>query len=154
MTVELHFQQESNAEDIPSEADFTTWVQATLTQQQRTTAELTIRIVDKEEMAALNETYRKKPGPTNVLSFPYEVEEFMDLDLMGDTVLCAPVIAEQAQAYNKPSIEHWAHLTVHSTLHLLGYDHIQEDDAKEMESLEISIMKSLGYPNPYGDDNH
>ena len=115
-------------------------------------AELSIRIVDEAESADLNHTYRHKSGPTNVLSFPCEVPDGVPLDLLGDLVICAPVVAREAQAQGKASEAHWAHMVIHGVLHLRGYDHIDTAEAERMEALEIDILSRLGYPNPYETD--
>ncbi len=133
----------------PSEADIQRWVSAALQAEQRDDAELTVRIVAEDESAELNEQYRHKSGPTNVLSFPFECPPEVELDLLGDLVICAPVVQREAQEQHKEEQAHWAHMVVHGTLHLLGYDHLQQDEAEAMESREISIMEELGYTNPY-----
>lgn len=135
----------------------TTWVAAALdasdySANHSAAAELTLRIVDADESRSLNNTYRHKDKPTNVLSFPCEVPEIPDLTLLGDLVVCAPLVIEEAQAQRKTTEAHWAHLVVHGTLHLIGYDHIEDTEAEIMESLETRIMIELGYPNPYADD--
>jgi len=114
-------------------------------------AELSIRIVDKQEIAALNKTYRHKDGPTNVLSFPIDLPDGVDLeyDLLGDIVIAADIVQQEAIQQNKSFISHFTHMLVHGTLHLLGFDHISDDDAKIMEDHEIVIMKELNFPTPY-----
>lgn len=107
-------------------------------------ATVTMRFVDAEESQHLNDTYRGKNKPTNVLSFPYE-----DEPLMGDIVFCPSVIYAEAKAQNKTITAHMAHLVVHGMLHLMGYDHLNDRDAKEMESLETEIMADLGFADPY-----
>lgn len=107
-------------------------------------ATITMRFVDDEESQHLNDTYRGKNKPTNVLSFPYE-----DEPLMGDIVFCPSVIAREAKAQGKTITAHMAHLVVHGVLHLMGYDHLNDRDAKEMESLETEILADLGFANPY-----
>lgn len=134
---------------IPSKTQLQKWVDAVLQQQQKT-GEITIRIVDVDESAYLNQTYRHKTGPTNVLSFPFQsMVNLPNLPLLGDLVLCAPLVAQEAKAQAKTEIAHWAHLIVHGTLHLLGYDHINDKDAMIMENLEIKILTQLGFENPY-----
>jgi len=114
-----------------------------------------IRIVDEAESAELNLHYRHKPGPTNVLSFPFEWPEGLDEDeggeatLLGDLVICAPVVEREALEQHKQLADHWAHMIIHGLLHLLGYDHIEESDAEEMETKEIAILKKLHIENPY-----
>jgi probable rRNA maturation factor len=114
-------------------------------------AEMTIRIVDETEMTSLNGTYRGKHYPTNVLSFPFDMPEDIDLDLpiLGDLVICASVVEKEATEQHKIVADHWAHMVVHGTLHLLGYDHEQDDAAASMEAEEITILKTLGFQNPY-----
>jgi probable rRNA maturation factor len=108
-----------------------------------------VRIVDEQESAELNEQYRHKQGPTNVLSFPFECPPGVELNLLGDLVICAPVVQREAQQQQKQELAHWAHMVVHGTLHLLGYDHLQQDEAEAMENREIRIMEDLGYSDPY-----
>lgn len=107
-------------------------------------ATVTMRFVDEDESQHLNDTYRCKNKPTNVLSFPYE-----DEPLMGDIVFCPSVITKEAKAQGKTVTAHMAHLVVHGMLHLMGYDHLNDRDAKEMESLETEILADLGFANPY-----
>lgn len=137
--------------NLPSEELLTSWFEKTI-KSFRTQAEITIRIVDKEESQELNNMYRQKDKPTNVLSFPFEAPIGVELDLLGDLVLCRQVIENEAEEQNKSPLAHWAHMVVHGSLHLLGYDHINEIDAEEMESLEVSIMHALGFENPYALD--
>jgi probable rRNA maturation factor len=129
-----------------------TWAKAVLALQTEHW-EVTLRIVDSEEMRALNSRYRQKPGPTNVLSFPYD-EEDCDFDkpgrrYLGDIVICAEVVNQEALDQHKSREAHWAHMVIHGVLHLLGYDHIEESDAHQMEETEMNILKHLGFPNPY-----
>lgn len=114
-------------------------------------AELTIRIVDKAEITELNSTYRKKNKPTNVLSFPFDMPDELtdETPMLGDIIICADVIEEEALAQHKTEEAHWAHMVVHGTLHLLGFDHEDEADADMMEAEEITILHSLGFENPY-----
>lgn len=113
--------------------------------------EVTIRIVDEEEMSALNSQFRRKQGPTNVLSFPFNMQAGVELDLpiLGDIAICAPVVYQEAQAQGKPLEAHFAHLVIHGVFHLLGYDHKTDQEADAMETLEITALKGLGFPNPY-----
>jgi probable rRNA maturation factor len=112
-------------------------------------AEIVVRIVDEQESAELNEQYRHKSGPTNILSFPADLPEGIELDLLGDLVICAPVIEKEALEQNKILAHHWAHIIVHGVLHLLGYDHIDETQAELMENKEIVILNKLHINNPY-----
>jgi probable rRNA maturation factor len=108
-----------------------------------------IRIVDKEEICLLNNTYRKQDKSTNVLSFESNLPIEVDEKLLGDVVICTKVVMDEAKEQNKSFNDHLIHITIHGTLHLLGYDHIKEDDAKIMESLEIDFLKKIGVNNPY-----
>jgi len=112
-------------------------------------AEVTVRVVGEEEMADLNHSYRHKDGTTNVLSFSYDIPPGMHIPLLGDLVICAPVAAQEALAQGKTLEAHWAHLVVHGTLHLLGFDHEESIAATAMETLETQIMAELSYPDPY-----
>lgn len=114
-------------------------------------AEITIRIVDVDEMSLLNSTYRQKKGPTNVLSFPFILPEDIEIDIpiLGDIVVCAEVVNREAHEQHKSQESHWAHMIIHGVFHLLGYDHETDKDADIMESLETEIMQTLGFANPY-----
>ena|SRR5438132_347841 len=144
----LHLQVNLSDSNIPQEHEFQLWLDILLSREKRP-LEVNILIVDTEEGAQYNQTYRHKVGPTNVLSFPFEQPEGLDLPILGDIVLCAPVILSEANAQKKSLKAHYAHLTIHGCLHLLGYDHIKEEDANQMEALEVNIMNKLEYPNPY-----
>ena len=135
----------------PSDALIQGWVESALGGR-RDVAEMTIRIVDEAESAELNQTYRQKQGATNVLSFPFEAPADVPMDLLGDLVICATVVEQQARQQHKTNEAHWAHMVVHGTLHLLGYDHIEEQQAEAMEALEISILKDMGLSNPYEEE--
>ena len=137
---------------LPAAQQMLAWVEAALEAEQRG-VELVIRLVDEAESAELNETYRGKPGPTNVLSFPFDMPpEVEEARLLGDLVICAPVVRLEAREQGKPELAHWAHLVVHGTLHLQGYDHQAEAEAAEMEGLERQILARLGYPDPYHEE--
>jgi len=138
-----------SADGIPGIASIRQWVMQALPAEQAS-AELTIRIVDEAEITSLNMQYRGKDGATNVLSFPYEAMTGVETELLGDVVICAPVVASEAIAQGKPLEAHWAHLVIHGVLHLLGYDHKQSPDAVRMESTEAELLASLGYQKPYG----
>lgn len=133
---------------LPTLAQFTDWATQAIRPTQEG-IELTVRIVDTEESHALNLQYRGKDRPTNVLSFPFEVPEGIELPLLGDLVICRQVVEKEAQEQGISLISHYAHLTVHGCLHLLGYDHIEDDEAEEMESLETEIMLAMGFADPY-----
>jgi len=131
---------------VPEDEKFLRWASAAVKREE---AELVIRIVDETESAELNEHYRHKAGPTNVLSFPFEVPEGIPNNLLGDLVICAAVVEREAREQGKDLEAHWAHMVVHGVLHLQGYDHISESDAAVMEAEEIAILNDLGFPNPY-----
>ncbi|WP_337840838.1 rRNA maturation RNase YbeY [Rheinheimera sp.] len=149
MAVILDLQLASNAANLPTEAQFQQWLDAAVLPFQQD-AEVTIRIVDEDESRQLNFDYREKDKPTNVLSFPFELPPGVDeLPLLGDLVICAAVVATEAAEQGKALHHHWAHMVVHGCLHLLGYDHIDDADAEEMEQEEIQILATLGIENPY-----
>ena len=146
--VSLDLQIASEASDIPQQTEFEQWVALALSGRKEV-AELIIRIVDNDESQTLNREYRQKDKPTNVLSFPAEVPDFVDLPLLGDLVICAPVVLKESLEQHKTASAHWAHMVIHGVLHLLGYDHIEEDEAELMESLEIALLTKLGLESPY-----
>ncbi|MCY9845386.1 rRNA maturation RNase YbeY [Vibrio caribbeanicus] len=149
MTIVLDLQiAVENEKDLPTYEDILLWLDSTLAKF-KPQAEVTIRVVDEPESQELNHDYRGKDKPTNVLSFPFEAPPGIDIDLLGDLVICKQVVEREAIEQNKPLISHWAHMVVHGCLHLLGYDHIEDQEAEEMESLETEIMKSMGYSDPY-----
>ena len=146
---EVDIQRISESTTIPSDVKLKMWVEQALYDYQQD-AEVLIRIVDQQEMIDLNTQYRNKQGPTNILSFPFEVPELItDLFLLGDLVICATVMEQEALAQEKTPQDHWAHIIVHGILHLLGYDHVVNDDAMEMEAKEILILQQLNITNPY-----
>jgi probable rRNA maturation factor len=134
---------------VPDLALFQQWAEAALQEDVTEDCELSIRLVDIAESAELNQSYRGKSGPTNVLSFPFESPIPMEPILLGDLVICVPVVEKEALAQTKQNEHHWAHLVVHGCLHLLGYDHIENDEAEEMEAFEIEILQTLAIDNPY-----
>lgn len=149
MTAKIIIQNIVATLEAPRKKQFQTWVDATLGPDYPDT-ELCIRIVDTEESEMLNTKYRDKNKPTNVLSFPFEMENLeLESNILGDLVVCAEVLHEEAAAQGKALEAHWAHMIVHGTLHLLGYDHQSEEDALVMETREIEILKKFGYDNPY-----
>lgn len=154
MKVTVYLQTATSESNLPTRQQFKQWVHAALLQAdpkllQADVLELTVRLVDKAESAFFNEKYRHKKGPTNVLSFPSEATELEETRYLGDLVICVPLVQEEAVMQGKQPIAHWAHLTVHGTLHLLGYDHEESAEAEEMESLEVNVLATLGYENPY-----
>jgi probable rRNA maturation factor len=135
---------------VPASPSFRRWIEAALKgARRRKASEVSIRIVDIEEGQALNLQYRGRDYATNVLSFPVELPPGVDLPLIGDLVICAPVVAREAAEQGKKPADHWAHLTIHGTLHLLGYDHIDEAEAEAMEALETKVLAGLGISDPY-----
>lgn len=139
-------------DNLPNEADFNRWVAAALSAINYDQAtSVAIRIVNRAEIQELNHTYRQQDKPTNVLSFPFDMPEGIDElpPFLGDLAICAQVVFDEAEEQNKTAQAHWAHMVVHGTLHLLGYDHIDDAEAEEMEAIEISVLKKLGYANPY-----
>ncbi len=148
MQLFLEIQVASKQANLPKPEKFRKWARAAL-QGQRVLAEMTIRIVDEDESAELNQRYRGKSGATNVLSFPAEDVAHAAPRLLGDLVICAPIVAREAIAQGKTPTAHWAHLVAHGVLHLLGFDHEQEARAMEMEALEVQILAGLDFPNPY-----
>jgi probable rRNA maturation factor len=132
----------------PDKAQIQQWVDAALQGHDKDT-EIVVRIVDVHESAQLNKQYRHKPGPTNILSFPADIPEGIGLNLLGDLVVCAPVVEREALEQQKTLSHHWAHIIIHGVLHLLGYDHILDDEAEVMESKEVSILQTLNISNPY-----
>ena len=137
-----------NLEGLPTEDQIVQWATAAV-QPEGDEVEMTVRIVDEAESHELNLTYRGKDRPTNVLSFPFECPDEVELPLLGDLVICRQVVEREAAEQDKPLMAHWAHMVVHGSLHLLGYDHIENDEAEEMESLETQIMQGLGFDDPY-----
>ncbi|MBO6258488.1 MAG: rRNA maturation RNase YbeY [Succinivibrio sp.] len=112
-------------------------------------AELTVRLVDEDEIHNLNRDYRQVDRPTNILSFPFECPPEVSIPLIGDLVICTSILKKEAAEQQKSFWEHFAHLIVHGTLHLIGYDHIEPEDAQIMEPLEVRALAVLGYPDPY-----
>ena len=134
---------------LPELALFQQWAEVALKEDVTEDCELSIRLVDVAESAELNLTYRAKSGPTNVLSFPFDSPIPMEPKLLGDLVICVPLVNNEALEQAKQVEHHWAHLVVHGCLHLLGYDHIEHDEAEEMEAFEIEILQTLAIDNPY-----
>ncbi|MBI2969645.1 MAG: rRNA maturation RNase YbeY [Gammaproteobacteria bacterium] len=133
---------------LPRRDQIVAWVNAALRDHAHD-AELTVRLVDEGEAAELNRRWRGRSGPTNVLSFPVSGLEQAAPGLLGDIVVCAPVVEREAEQQGKRPEAHWAHMVIHGTLHLLGYDHENNEEADIMESLEATILAGLGFPNPY-----
>lgn len=159
MTIHIDLQIESESKQLPSLESLTLWANKAYQSKESEgegESDITIRIVDIEESAELNKTYRGKEGPTNVLSFPFEAPPGIDIHLLGDVslgdlVVCAPVVEREASEQHKALLAHWAHMVVHGVLHLQGYDHIEDEEALIMERLETEIIMELDYPAPYQD---
>jgi probable rRNA maturation factor len=134
---------------VPSAASFRRWVGTVLTHARRRHAGLNIAIIDRMQARELNRQFRGRDYATNVLSFPYEPGPGERTALLGDIGLCAPVVAHEAAEQRKPLRNHYAHLTVHGVLHLLGHDHENERDARRMEAIERRILATFGIPDPY-----
>jgi len=149
VNLQLAVQRVSAVPGQPGDDQFQRWAEAVL-QERREPAELTLRLVDDEESRRLNRQYRGKDRPTNVLSFPFQVPSEVPSALLGDLLICAPLVAREADEQGKVAEAHWAHMTVHGILHLLGYDHQDEQQAAEMEAREAAILTGLGYGDPYG----
>jgi probable rRNA maturation factor len=137
------------AKAIPSLEQIEAWANAVLVAENTGEQEITVRFTDDEESQTLNHEYRGKDKPTNVLSFPFEVPPGIEMNLLGDLVICVPVIMREAEEQDKTPTNHYAHMVVHGILHLLGYDHIDDADADIMEAKEIRILASLNIGNPY-----
>lgn len=149
MSIELDLQLAvENEQGLPTETQFSQWLTRAVAPF-KPQAEVTIRVVDEPESHQLNLEYRGKDKSTNVLSFPFEAPPGIEIDLLGDLVICRQVVEREAEEQQKPLIAHWAHMVVHGSLHLLGYDHIEDDEAIEMESLETEIMQEMGFEDPY-----
>jgi probable rRNA maturation factor len=147
---EVHVNYAVPRRAIPAAASFRRWAEAAVeASRRRKPAELSIRVVDEREGHALNWRYRHKDCATDVLSFAAEVPRGITTALLGDLVICAPIVARAARELRIPLKNHYAHLTIHGVLHLLGHDHQQTDDAARMKSLEIRTLRALGLPDPY-----
>jgi probable rRNA maturation factor len=134
---------------LADEAKFSNILQVVLDDLGKGEGELLIRLVDKQEIQQLNKDYRHKDKTTNVLSFPSDLPIEIDESILGDVVICIDVVIKEAQAQNKRFEDHLTHMAIHGALHLLGYDHIEEEDAVKMESLEVKILEKLKIDNPY-----
>ncbi|MEP6882285.1 MAG: rRNA maturation RNase YbeY [Dokdonella sp.] len=152
MALDLHLSRSSglSPRGLPQRASFQQWIETTLRMaKRRGNSELSIRLVDVDEGRSLNRQYRHRDYATNVLSFAVELPADVKLPLLGDLVICAPVVSREASEQGKPLRDHYAHMTIHGTLHLLGYDHEIEADAECMEALERRLLAELGIDDPY-----
>lgn len=168
-TVKVDLQNPNKFDELPELSSIQTWCEECIQKESAPKAfedsfSIVIRVVDSVESADLNNDYRQKEGPTNVLSFPNEVPEFM-LNIegapeikeqnshLGDLVICEPLVKKEALEQSKPIMAHWAHLIVHGMLHLQGFDHIDDVEAEQMEALEVVILEKFGFLNPYNNLN-
>lgn len=153
----LHFENASALNGLPSEQDFFRWIWIALKNEYRQ-ADISLLLLDEDEARAYNRDYRDKDYATNVLSFALNeggiIPEQLSDGLCGDLIICAPVVLKEAAEQGKTAEQHFAHLTMHGTLHLMGYDHMEETEAEEMEAIEIRLMQQSGYPNPYREDEY
>lgn len=151
----LHFDNQSSLSGLPSEKDFYRWAWHTLKNEYRR-ADIGIVLLDEEPARAYNRDYRGKDYATNVLSFALNEGGTMPGQLSdglyGDLIICPQVVLKEAAEQGKTPAQHFAHLTIHGTLHLMGYDHIEDSEAEIMETLETRLLNQLGYPNPYRQD--
>ncbi len=147
-TTAIEVQYASSNLSLPAEKSLQRWAEAAL-ESDISLPGLVVRIVDENESRTLNNQFRSKNAPTNVLSFPFEVPDGVEMDHLGDLVICAGVVQQEALQQGKPVEHHWAHMVVHGVLHLRGYDHLDEVQANEMETLEKQILVELGIPDPY-----
>ncbi len=150
MAYQLDIEIACDGAELPSPAQMQAWVSAALdAAKAKPDAEISLCVVDEAESQSLNHQYRHKNNPTNVLSFPADLPPELGLPLLGDLVVCAPVVTREAGEQGKTRDAHWAHMLVHGTLHLLGYDHLDDAEAEAMESLETRIITQLGFAAPY-----
>jgi len=162
LSIELDLQNPNNAESLPTLLEMKAWCEAAIQGESHqkafeNTLSVLLRVVDSDESADLNQNFREKSGPTNVLSFPNDVPEFMlgiaelneQNSHLGDLVICDSLVRKEANEQAKSHVSHWAHLIIHGVLHLQGFDHIDDAEAREMEALEIKILEQLGFLNPY-----
>jgi probable rRNA maturation factor len=154
MNVELEIQRATTSTNTPDDEQFQLWVDAVPSELDHI-SKCTIRIVDEEEARRFNRDYRNRDYATNVLSFRAELPDNLPVEIrqcqLGDILICAPVVVRESLERQRPEADHWAHLTIHGVLHLLGHDHEQPDEAAVMESLEIEILRKLGVSDPYID---
>ncbi len=148
MSHEVDVQLACGEDGLPGPPELRAWACAAVGKR-RENCELTIRVVDEAEIERLNSRYRNTEGATNVLSFPFDAPPGVDLPLLGDIVICAPVVRREANEQSKSVTSHWAHMVVHGALHLLGFVHDQAGDAREMEAVEVRILADFGFDNPY-----
>ena len=155
--IEVDYQVEPGISEniyVPGEQLVSSWIETALRViSYDKPVQVSVCVVSRQEITTLNDKYRNMNKATNVLSFPYESMPGVELPLLGDIVVCAEVVNEEAQQQGKSLQQHWAHMIVHGTLHLLGYDHIRDTDAQQMESIEVKVLSNLEFSNPYGEIN-
>jgi probable rRNA maturation factor len=144
---DVDIQHACTVADLPDDSSLRRWAVSAWLQDYE--SEVTLRLVDARESAELNDQFRQKAYPTNVLSFLFEQPIGVTVPLAGDLVICAGVVAKEALEQHKSRDAHWAHMVIHGMLHLQGYDHMTEGEASEMEAIEIRLLRQLGYSNPY-----
>lgn len=149
MPYQIDVEVNSSSTKIPSVENIELWIRTALQSDELNQAEVSVYIVDEAESQELNAQYRGKDKPTNVLSFPADIPDEVGVPLLGDLVICAPVVEREAYEQGKTLNAHWAHMLVHGTLHLLGYDHVEDDEADVMEALETRLITQLNFPAPY-----
>lgn len=149
MSYRIDVEVNSSSTKIPSIENIEVWITAALQSDELNEAEVSVYIVDEVESQELNSQYRGKDKPTNVLSFPADIPDEVGVPLLGDLVICAPIVEREAKEQGKTLEAHWAHMLVHGTLHLLGYDHVDDDEADVMEALETRLITQLDFPAPY-----
>jgi len=153
MNPRVEIQIASRETNLPAEERLQQWAQTVL-ELNAADAEVVIRIVDEEESRRLNDRYRGRDKPTNVLSFPFDAPPGVPVNHIGDLVVCAPVVCTEARLQGKPLEHHWAHMIVHGILHLQGHDHAATEDADRMESLERELLRGMDIPDPYLTRDH
>ncbi len=151
MPYQIDVEVNSSSTKIPSVENIELWIRAALQSDELNQAEVSVYVVDEAESQELNAQYRGKDKPTNVLSFPADIPDEIGIPLLGDLVVCAPVVEREALEQGKSLEAHWAHMLIHGTLHLLGYDHIDDDEADVMEALETRLITQLNFPAPYAE---
>jgi probable rRNA maturation factor len=148
MKLTLDLLNQHGYKSVPTKAQFRRWIKAALPTANKNYA-ITIRIVNHKEIQTLNKKFRHQNKPTNIISFPLAAPPKSKLNLLGDLAICAPLMKIEAKQQQKPLLHHWAHITIHGILHLLGYDHIKPKDAIKMEKHEAAILRRLKFQNPY-----
>jgi probable rRNA maturation factor len=152
MTLAVEVQIAAADASLPSQRQLSDWALAAWQEEGVRDAEVVVRVTDEAESRRLNHEFRGRDNATNVLSFPFDPVPEIDLDHVGDLVICAPVVAREAVEQGKQADAHWAHMVVHGMLHLQGYDHETDEQAAEMETLETQVLTGLGYPAPYAEE--